>query len=305
MFSKILVPLDGSKVAERALPTAMKLAGKGQGDLTLLRVPRVHPVSVDATSGGTLWLYPDQAEERTLEDAAAYLEDARERWAAENIPVHTKVVSGDPASVILDTATALDVDLICMTTHGYSGLTRWMLGSVTERVLRAAPCAVMVIREDCPMRRVLIALDGSALAEQALRPGLEVARRLGAHVTLMQVATAVPVPHDVIFELELAEGGIGDLLAADTIENAKTYLAAVAKRVARYGVPVETHVDIGSAAERIIGYSAYNEIDLVVMATHGRSGLRRWAYGSVTEKVLRSGQCALLVVRSPREKLAE
>lgn len=305
MFSKILVPLDGSEVAERALPTAMKLARKGQGDVTLLRVPWVHPVSVDTYSGGTSWLYPDQAEERTFEDAVAYLEDVRERWAAENIAVHTKVVRGDPASVILDTATSLDVDLICMTTHGYSGLTRWMLGSVTERVLRAAPCAVIVIREDCPMRRVLIALDGSALAEQALRPGLEVARRLGAHVTLMQVATAVPIPHDVIFELELAEGGIGDLLAADTIENAKTYLAAVAKRVARYGVPVETHVDIGSAAERIIDYSADKAIDLVVMATHGRSGLRRWAYGSVTEKVLRSGQCALLVVRSPKEKLGE
>lgn len=304
MFRKILVPLDGSEVAERALSTSIKLAQKGQGEVTLLRVPWVHPVSIDDYSGGTKWLYPDQAEERTLEDAVAYLEGVREKWSVENVVIHTKVISGDPASVILDTATAQDIDLICMTTHGYSGLTRWMLGSVTERVLRAAPCPVLVMREECTIRRVLIALDGSSLAEQALRPGLEVARRMDARVTLFQVATAVPVPHDVIFQLELAEGGIADYLAADTIENAKTYLSAVATRVERYGVPLKTHVDIGPPAERIIDYSADNDVDLVVMATHGRTGLRRWAYGSVTEKVLRSGQCALLVVRPAKETLA-
>lgn len=297
MFRKILVPLDGSEVAERALPTALKLAQKAKSEVTLLRVPWVHPVSIDDYSGGTKWLYPDEAEERTLEDAAAYLEEVAEKWAVENVVIRTKVISGDPASVILDSAATEETDLICMTTHGYSGITRWVLGSVTERVLRAAPCPVMVMREDCQIRRVLIALDGSALAEQALQPGLQVAVGLDARVTLFQVATAVPVPHDVIFQLELAEGGIADYLAADTVKNAETYLSTVKERVEDYGAPLNTHVDIGSPAERIIDYSTDNKVELVVMATHGRTGLRRWAYGSVTEKVLRSGHCALLVVR--------
>lgn len=304
MFRKILVPLDGSEVAERALPMAMKLADKGQGSITLLRVPYVHPVRIETQSGGYGWLYPEQAEEQTLQDAVTYLEAVREKWAPENVTVHTMAISGDPAAVIIDTVVDQKTDLICMTTHGHSGFTRWMLGSVTERVLRSAPCPVMVFRESRAIRRVLIALDGSALAEQALRPGLEVARRLGARVTLLQVVTAVPVPHDVIFQLEMAEGGIADYVAAGALEDAEHYLTGVAKEAARYGVAIETHVHIGPPAASIVDYSADNEVDLIVMATHGRSGLRRWVYGSVTEKVLRSGQCTLLVMRPAKEELS-
>ena len=303
MFQKILVPLDGSALAERALSPAVNLAQAVQGDLTYLRVPWVHPVSADEYSGGYQWLYPDQAQDRTVNDALAYLDEIAKKWTREGVTIYTKVVVGDPASVILDTAAMLEQELICMTTHGYSGLTRWMLGSVTERVLRAAPCPVLVVREPRPIRHVLITLDGSTLAEQALEPGLEIARRLDARVTLFQVALVVPAATDVIYQMETMERSVGEYLASSTMDHARLYLDAVAQRLADSGVQVATEVTDGFAAQQIVDYSTSHDVDLICMATHGRTGLRRWAYGSVTEKVLRSGKCSLLVVRPDDDAL--
>ena len=303
MLRKIMVPLDGSMLAERALPAAFGLAQAVQGEVTLLRAPMLHPVSADEYSGGYKWLYPDQAEARTSDDAATYLKDMAQQWTREGVTVRTTVVAGDPAAVIIDFSTMFEQDLICMTTHGYSGLTRWMLGSVTEKVLRAAPCPVMVVRESQPIRHILIPLDGSALAERAIEPGMEIARRLGARVTLLQVATVVPTPHDVVYQMEALEQDIGDYLATRTIEHAELYLDSVAERLAHWDVQLSAEVVDGFAAQQIVDYSASHEVDLIAMATHGRTGLRRWAYGSVTEKVLRSGKCSLLVVRPNAEEL--
>lgn len=303
MLQKILVPLDGSELAERALGPALALAAAGEGEVTLLRAPWVHPVSVDEYSAGYEWFYPGQAQENTVDDSVAYLDDMARHWAREGVEVHKKVVVGDPASVILDAAAMFEQELICMTTHGYSGLTRWMLGSVTERVLRAAPCAVMVVRESRPMRHILITLDGSTLSERALEPGMEVARRFGGRVTLLQVATIVPAAHDVIYQVEMMERRLGDYEARDAIDHAELYLDSVAERLAHYDLPLSIAVEDGFAAQRIVDYSAGHEVDLIVMATHGRTGLRRWAYGSVTEKVLRSGQCSLLVIRPEEHEL--
>lgn len=217
--------------------------------------------------------------------------------------MRSQVEIGDPAAVIIDVAAKQQFDLICMTTHGYSGFTRWMLGSVTERVLRAAPCPVMVVREPQAIEHVLVTLDGSTLAERALSPGLEVARRLGARVTLLQVATIVPIPQDSIYQLEMSDQTVSDYLASSTIDHAQLYLQSVAGRLQDSGLDVATDVVEGFAAQGILDYAAMNDVDLIVMATHGRTGLRRWAYGSVTEKVLHGGQFSLLVVRSTSEEL--
>ena len=116
------------------------------------------------------------------------------------------ITDGDEASTILETASAENVDLIVMTTHGRTGLTRWVLGSVTERVLHDAPCPVLVMRTSTPLQKVLITLDGSVIAEYALEPGLAVARALDAQVRLLAVA----------------DSGHFDLVASAEIEEAVT-----------------------------------------------------------------------------------
>lgn len=297
MIRKILVPLDGSAQAEKALSAAMALARAEQGEVTLLRIPALHPVSVASYSGGYEWLYPEQAQEKTVGDVRAYLDAVARQWAMPDVQVHAQVESGDAAAVILDIAKSQHFDLICMTTHGYSGFTRWMLGSVTERVLRAAPCAVMVVREPRPIAHVLITLDGSPLAEKALAPGMEVARRVNARVTLLQVSAMAPIIEDSIYQMEVGERTVRGYLATNAREEAQVYLDSVAERLEEPGLPLAVDVVDGFAAQGILDYAAQNDVDLIVMATHGRTGLRRWAYGSVTEKVLRGGAFSLLVVR--------
>jgi nucleotide-binding universal stress UspA family protein len=208
------------------------------------------------------------------------------------------VKTGDPASVILDTALEKEIDLIVMTTHGRSGFSRWMLGSITTKVLREACCPVLAVRWSTPVSRVLIPLDGSDLAEQALEPGFEVARRLGAEVTLLTVHEGTGLDPATIKQLEQAEEGLGGLEQQLIFQGDERYLEAIADHYAA-DTGVQTHVSVaeGAPAQGILHFSEHWRADLIVMATHGRTGLRRWVYGSVTEKILQSASCALMIIR--------
>ena len=299
MFQNILVPLDGSVLAERALAPAMALAEAVQGRVTLLCSPQVQPMSIDDYSGGYSWWWPEQAQERACEASAEYLSALAERWAREGVAIQTRVTEGDTASVLVDTAATLDADLIAMSTHGYSGVTRWVLGSVTEKVLRSAPCPVLVIRDARSINSVVITLDGSALAEKALEPGLEVARRLGATATFLHVATPEPLPEEIVQRWEGMERGEGEA------KEAEIYLETVRSQdEAEHSGVIGIVVVEGPPAHRSVEFVEAHPVDLVVMATHGRTGLRRWAYGSVSEKVLRGSQRSMLIVRPPAHDLA-
>ena len=138
MYNKILVPLDGSELAEVALESATLIAQKQAG-------PSYGQFMAPSPAGYAV-LAPPQIPEILTQDANKYLEAIYQTYHASGFDFDTRVISGDIASTIVDLAIAEDVDLITMTTHGYSGITRWMLGSVTERVLRNAPCPVLVVR---------------------------------------------------------------------------------------------------------------------------------------------------------------
>jgi nucleotide-binding universal stress UspA family protein len=200
---------------------------------------------------------------------------------------------GNVASAIADTAAAEGVELIVMSTHGYSGVTRWVLGSVTEKVLRTAPCPVLAVRTPNPIQKIAITLDGSELSERSLEPGLELAQRLHADVTLLRC-----VPYAAInSSLDEVEHGLGRRMQQDLIDEAANYLAARSASYARSGVEIKTEVRVGPAADNIYEFVETYGTDLIVMATHGRTGVQRWVYGSVTEKVLHSVKTSLLVVR--------
>lgn len=281
MFHKVLVPLDGSTLAEAALEPAVALARHAHGELLLLRVPTSERILVPmAGSEGILW--PDQSLAFSRKEAKQYLAGLLKPGAhpdMADIAVRSAVVDGDVASVIVDTAVAEGMDLICMSTHGRSGLTRWMLGSMAEKVLSAAPCPVLIRRGRQPLRRILITLDGSQLAEHALEPGFALAAALSEQVILLRV----------VDEHAPDETSLHDA--------AEAYLWRLAQAHAQPGLEIRTEIAVGPAAETIVTRLGTLGVDVAVMATHGRSGLRRWVYGSVTEKVLDSAHCSLLVVR--------
>lgn len=317
LFRRILVPLDGSGLAERALEPAIRIAQADSAELVLLRIADLKDMQL--TEGGVYsYLRWNELVERNQQEAIDYLERVQQTKVPRAVPACTLVLDGDEAGTIVDTAASEGVDLIIMSTHGRSGLSRWILGSVTEKVLRAAPCPVLVIRPESRLAapsqsrlarrldgpRVLITLDGSELAEQALAPGLGAGCAFDAEVILLRVNELLEVVDEhFVNELERAEHGLGDLYRFGRYQFADRYLEAAAGAILRAGMKVKTAVIEGPVAQSILGFADGEDIDLIVIATHGRTGLRRWVYGSVAEKVLRGAHCAVMVVRPPADQL--
>lgn len=307
MFTKILVPLDGSAPAEQALGVAGALARAGSAELLLLRTVQPAYVPLPVTVGlpnEFEWPWPPLAGPEQQQEARDYLAAVARRHECAGCVVHTCSHEGDPAGVIVDTAAAEGIDLIVMSAHGRTGMRRAVFGNVTERVLHSAACPVLLTRTADPIRRVLVALDGSPLGERALPPALAVARALGACVVLLRVNDLLPLnPLEVSLMWEWEPGPSEKQVEEEMHRAAESYLRDVA---ARHGLgPDEAQLLVldGAPADRIQEYARLTTIDLIAMSTHGRTGLRRWLYGSVTSKVMRGSERAMLIVRPPEEEL--
>lgn len=288
MFKKLLVPLDGSELAERALEPAGRLTASG-GELTLLRVTQAEPTPL--AFGQTAM--PATVERRS--QAAVYLDEVAARLVHPGLTLDILAAEGDPADLIVETAAKAGTDLIVMSTHGYSGLTRWLLGSVTERVLQEAPCPVLVVRSAEPLDTLLITLDGSVLAESVLPLGMALAQSLGSRVHLLSVAYE---PGMELLGFDPAEPVTrrGDSVWNETAqERAEIYLRDVQGRLAHTIPDITLAVRYGPPALAILEYAEQHGVKVILMATHGLSGLRRWVFGSVTQKVLRAAPCALCI----------
>lgn len=282
MLKKILVPLDGSLMAERALQPARALAEAARGEIILLRSMIVVHMAMPAFAGEYDWLWPEDSDGAMRREVESYLEHIRDTIARPRMHVVTEVAEGSEAAAILDAASEHNVDLIAMTSHGRTGVRRWLMGSVTERVLHYATCPVMVLRHEHALRHILVALDGSELAERVLEPALDVASCLDADVTLLRVLPT----------------GLGYQEASD-------YLDGVRRRHANTGVRMTPKVLEGPVVDTILDFVEAEKADLVAMTTHGRTGLRRWVYGSVTSKIMRGTEGAMLIVRPPSQALRD
>lgn len=302
MFEKILIPLDGSELAERALEPALALAEKANSQVIFLSVPV--PNHFVRQHNGIGVLYPLQALEKAHQETNEYLDALKKGKARKGYSLNVIIHDGDPASVIVDTAVAEKADLIVMSTHGRSGFSRWMIGSVTTKVLRQAPCPVLVIRSSKLISRILIPLDGSGLAEQALEPGFEIASGLEAEVLLLTVQESMEVSSLEIAQFEKAEKGLGVRVEQSVYERDESYLETLAQY---YEKALEVHTQYavadGPVSHCILDAADNWNADLIIMATHGRTGLQRWVYGSVTEKILRGANCSLLIIRPTAHSL--
>jgi nucleotide-binding universal stress UspA family protein len=311
----ILVPLDGSALAEQVLPYVETLAPLLGARVRLLNVlvdDQHEGLMAEgiAASYGVIDPLATQRERehRTLttqtHHAEGYLDSHAMLLRGHGIEVDTDVRCGPAADVIIEAAEGLDVAIIAMATHGYSGLRRWALGSVTDRVVHATATPVFVVRGNKPapadqitFKRVMVPLDGSPLAAQGLPLAADLAERAGAELLLMQAVEASIEAYPAIAPL-----GRPDLMPSEILRmlrvRAGQQLEEQAAPLRAHGLSVATHVINGHAAEAIIDEATRQSIDLLVIATHGYSGLKRWALGSVTDKVLHAATTPLLLVRA-------
>jgi nucleotide-binding universal stress UspA family protein len=276
----------------------MAIAHQQGAELILMRAPQVESMAVPIAEplGGVGLFWPDEALRVTHDECLAYLQTLAEQHRGQGVPLRLEVVDGHPDQAILDAAESDRADLIIMSTHGYSGVTRWVMGSVTEKVLRGAQIPVFVIRGHGPLRKMLLTLDGSPLSEKALEPAYQLARALGATVTLFQAVSSSNLGPQPTRELDPAEPGSSEAGQPAPLSEARDYLRQVAARFESTGVRTRLALGPAPAADQIVDYADRHGQQLIAMATHGRSGWRRWIYGSVTEKVLHRGCCSMLVV---------
>jgi nucleotide-binding universal stress UspA family protein len=295
MFQRILVPLDGSSLAEQVLPLTKIFAVRFQSEVVLLRV--VEPIRVDMTIEGKLLSALDLTE-RACQSARDYLETIHGKFPT-GVSVTCKVKSGASATTILDLAENSPFDLIAMATHGNTGLKDWVHGSVADKILSSSQLPILLVRPTrehralTQVKRILVPLDGSPLSECALKPAQQLAQTFDAEIILFRALESIVY----------ATNGSGEgaaIVAIDEKERQtiQTYLADQVKEFKRQGIRVSSNSEDGVVAEKILESAHKRQVNLIVMSTHGRAGLGRWIMGSVTDRVLRSSPVPVLVIRA-------
>ena len=296
MFEKILLPLDGSELAELALPYAEELARALGSEVVLYNVRgHEHPQQEHMHQ-----VYLD----RLAESVRRNIKNGRPEGT--EVRVTTRVDAGEPTENICNLVDKSKLDLIVMTAVSASGLRIGKtLGSVSDHVCRTVPIPVMLVRVQGVRRtdgknrlinRILMPLDGSELSRLALPVGEELAAKLRVSVTLFQMANRIRPQVDA-----MGSGAYIDYTRFDEAEEQRVSaeMFALEAELKGRGLDITQIVTSGSdAAAAIIEASKKIGADLVVMSTNGRSGLGRWVFGNVAEKVLRHGEIPLLLVHA-------
>ncbi len=320
MFDRILVPLDGSHRAEQALPIAARLARAFRGTVVLLRV-----VSIPNEFVSYLALEPIPTQsgiDVVLDEARNYLNGMTTVSSLVGIHTETEVILGQAAATILSAVNAHHIDLIVLCSHGYTGLTRWFMGSVAEKVAHHSPVPVLVLREGGSLPvgphpyaespwHVLVPLDGSARAQAAIAPAAQLIAALSApargalHLTRVVVQ---PDPDEISHRTREAIMHEAKQYLGTTVE--QIHAGLVASPIADIQLAITWSVtldeDIASGIIRVAesgedaeGAGVFGRCQVIAMTTHGSGGMPRWVMGSITQRVLHATRLPLLIVRPP------
>ncbi len=292
-INKILVPLDGSELAERALHIVREIALVTRARVVAVRV--VEPPSLLAL-GDRLEL-----EARLVREAEDYLNRIAADLKAVDIEAETATpYDPDVPGAILEQVRLKNPDLLVMSTHGRSGLGRWLYGSVAEAVLARCPVPVIVAKATAPIRpfvptvkppRILVPLDGSEYGEAALPAAVELAKVFEGTLVLARVVPLSQVAF--VPETPIAMQAVLD----EELKAARDYLEEAAGRVRAQGVKAAIEIEVGPVVPRLLEVARRVDADLIGISSHGRTGLSELVFGSVTLGLLRQAEVPLLVVR--------
>ncbi|OGG55791.1 MAG: hypothetical protein A3F84_04360 [Candidatus Handelsmanbacteria bacterium RIFCSPLOWO2_12_FULL_64_10] len=275
MLKTIMVPTDGSPYSERALPIAQVIASAQGAQVQLVQVVEFPTVMSDGDNYSDAQVFQQMLDILT-DSAQANLDRLSTRFQTEGVPTVATRLLGHSAQSLLSFEQDLRPDLVVMATKGRSGLARFALGSVADRMIREGTAPVLLVRDEPPgaaIQKALVMLDGSGVAEGALG--------------IARVLAGRPLR-----EVEL----LGVVSDARDQKPAETYLEGVAKQLGSEGVKTTVRVEIGEP-ETVIQAVSKN-VDLVILCTHGRGGIDRLRHGSVAERVVRESTKPVLLVRA-------
>ena len=290
MFNRILVPLDGSNLAELALPYVEELVRAFNSEVILVSV--CEPAESQYRHMHQLYI------EKLTELVKSYVK------VGSRVKVKQVIIDGEPAEEIINYAEKNEISLIIMTSHGRSGIMPWVMGSVANKVTCRISIPVLLIRARVPypekeglFNKILMPLDGSDVGEAALPYITELTKKVTTEVSLLQVIAPGQHVHTVggLDYVRFTEQQV-EAMKAD----AKQYLEKVVNKLAGTRGTIRCEVRIGDTAQELIKFADETNTRLVAISTHGRSGIRQWIFGSVAYKILEAGNIPVLLVRAPR-----
>jgi nucleotide-binding universal stress UspA family protein len=297
MYTRLLIPLDGSTTAEASLPYARTLARTLKIPVELLGVVDI-TVLTSQLFRGSGYFEPIVAESaRSTEE---YLKHVAKTFPGDN--VRCIIETGKAEDVIIEKGGS-DATLTAMATHGRSGINRLLLGSVAEKVLRSSINPLLLIRAGeetnseghAALRSVIVPLDGSELAELVLSPVVQLASALKLEIILLR---AYHIPVTTYAGMEDYYPVDYERISVALRDEAQSYLESKVRELKRNGIEkVSFAIAEGSGAGEIVGLGQRTPDNLIAMCTHGRSGVKRWVLGSVTEKVVRLSRDPVLIIR--------
>jgi len=290
MLKKILIPLDGSQLAENALKYALPIAGALQPEVHLLTVCELK----------------DKEHERLC---SVYLQKIAEDYTPKLVKAGYKgkikkaTIIGRAAEDTVKFAEEEAVDLILMLSHGRSGIMPWSAGSTATKIMERATRPVLLLRAAAtngekvaknPFARILLPLDGSKYGEAAIEVAKTLAGALKSEVLILRVVDTVQRVRTI--------GGIDRFAYTDTQvkqleDEAATYLRQVSQLFTDTGIKVQTILKTGDPAAEILKTSEAENVDLVAISSHGKSGITEWVLGSTSRKIINAGKKSLLLVR--------
>jgi len=293
MWQKILVPLDGSDLAELALPYAEELAIAFNSEVFLAHVS-------------------ESAESEYRHMHQLYIEEVAGQIKKRFNKVSPMLLSGKPAEEIISYGEKKDIGLVVMTSHGHSGKTGWAAGSVANKVLHDIKVPLLLVKVTKPSKKappkrlltkVLLPLDGSEAGEAAVPYVGELMSRLELEVILFGV---VPTGQHI-----RSVGGLDFILYPEQQleifkKEASEYLDGVYRKLKRRKGEVKVELKVGdkggNIAQEIINYAQEKNVSLIAISSHGHSGIERWVFGSTANKVVQDSRTAVLVVRATKPK---
>lgn len=293
MFKKVLLPLDGSDLAEAVLPYGEELARKLGGELILLHVCEPsHQLACTMHS-------------RYMEKTAEIVQARLDKSGGKKAKVRAEVIKGDFTKEICNYIDENEIRLLVMVAHGFTSLKAKLMGSITDKVFRLVSCPTLLVRtevlppaeEKKLIKRIILPLDGTDNDDTSIPYAIELARGINAEVALYRMAPRahyVAAKDDVIADIGLADERVSVLKQQD----AEDYLKEIEKRFSKEGLKTSTTVSLGDDPAKAITEAGKKlGANLVVMASRGHTPVASWASGSIAHKLLSTGDLPLIIIK--------